>query len=98
MRGLPPRSTRTDRRFSSTTLCRSNVMKEVGNLPVGWIATCGPWGLLLVSLGDSAFVPLPQGVDALLITQVIAAPSTAWLAASMAVFGSVAGSLILYGA
>lgn len=72
-------------------------MKEFGNWLVGSIATLGPWGLLLVSFGDSAFVPIPQGVDALLITQVIAAPSTAWLAASIAVFGSVAGSLILYG-
>ena len=73
-------------------------MKEFGNWLVGSMATLGPWGLLLVAFGDSAFVPLPQGVDALLITQVIAAPSTAWLAASIAVFGSVAGSLILYGA
>jgi membrane protein YqaA with SNARE-associated domain len=72
-------------------------MKEFGNWLVGSIATLGPWGLLLVSFGDSAFVPIPQGVDALLITQVIAAPSTAWLAASIAVFGSVVGSLILYG-
>jgi membrane protein YqaA with SNARE-associated domain len=71
-------------------------MKEFGNWLVGSIATLGPWGLLLVAFGDSAFVPIPQGVDALLITQVIAAPSTAWLAASIAVFGSVAGSLILY--
>ena len=71
-------------------------MKEFGNWLVGSIATLGPWGLLLVAFGDSAFVPLPQGVDALLITQVIAAPSTAWLAASIAVFGSVVGSLILY--
>lgn len=71
-------------------------MKEFGNWLVGSIATLGPWGLLLVSFGDSAFVPIPQGVDALLITQVIAAPSTAWLAAGIAVFGSVTGSLILY--
>ena len=71
-------------------------MKEFGNWLVGSIATLGPWGLLLVSFGDSAFVPIPQGVDALLITQVIAAPSTAWLAAGIAVFGSVVGSLILY--
>jgi membrane protein YqaA with SNARE-associated domain len=71
-------------------------MKEFGNWLVGSIATLGPWGLLFVAFGDSAFVPIPQGVDALLITQVIAAPATAWLAASIAVFGSVVGSLILY--
>ncbi len=71
-------------------------MKEFGQWLTGIVTTLGPWGLLLVAFGDSAFIPMPQGVDALLIAQVIAFPSTAWLAASLAVIGSVAGSLILY--
>ena len=50
----------------------------------------------MVALGDSAFVPLPQGVDALLIAQSVAAPSTAYFAAALAVVGSLIGSLILY--
>lgn len=71
-------------------------MKEFGKWLAGSVATLGPWGLLLVAFGDSAFIPMPQGVDALLITTAIAAPSTAWFAAALAVIGSVAGSLILY--
>ncbi len=72
-------------------------MKRIQEWLAGVAATLGPWGIFLVALGDSAFVPLPQGVDALLITQAIAAPSTAYLAAGLAVAGSLLGSLILYG-
>lgn len=57
----------------------------------------GPFGAFLIAFGDSAFVPLPQGVDALLITQALASPEKALLAAALAVLGSVLGSLILYG-
>ena len=71
-------------------------MKQFGQWLAGSVATLGPWGLFLVALGDSAFIPLPQGVDALLIAQSIAAPSTAWLAAALAVAGSLIGSLMLY--
>ena len=72
-------------------------MKELGAWLVGSVTTLGPWGLFLVALGDSAFIPLPQGVDALLIAQTIAAPDTAWFAAALAVAGSLIGSLMLYG-
>ncbi len=71
-------------------------MKKFGQWLAGSVATLGPWGLFLVALGDSAFIPLPQGVDALLIAQAIAAPATAWLAAAAAVIGSLIGSLALY--
>jgi len=71
-------------------------MKAIGKWLAESGAALGPWGLFLIALGDSAFVPLPQGVDALLIAQSIAAPSTAYLAAALAVVGSVAGSYILY--
>lgn len=71
-------------------------MKEFGQWLAKSGAALGPWGLFLIALGDSAFIPLPQGVDALLIAQSIAAPSSAYLAAALAVVGSVAGSYILY--
>jgi membrane protein YqaA with SNARE-associated domain len=61
-----------------------------------WAVTLGPWGIFLVSLSDSALIPMPQGVDALLIAQSIASPSSAYLAAALAVLGSLLGSLILY--
>ncbi len=70
-------------------------MKQIG----AWLAQTaawGPWGAFLIAFGDSAFVPLPQGVDALLIAHAIASPSTAYLAAACAVAGSLLGSLILY--
>jgi membrane protein YqaA with SNARE-associated domain len=71
-------------------------MKRFGLWLVQSVSTLGPWGIFLVSLADSAFIPLPQGVDALLIAQAIAAPPTAWIAAAMAVAGSLIGSLVLY--
>jgi len=61
-----------------------------------WATALGPWGIFLVSLGDSALIPMPQGVDALLIAQSVAAPSSAYLTAALAVLGSLLGSLILY--
>lgn len=61
-----------------------------------WATALGPWGIFLISLSDSALIPMPQGVDALLIAQSIAAPETAYFAATLAILGSLLGSLILY--
>lgn len=71
-------------------------MKQLGSWLVRSVSSLGPWGIFVVSFADSALIPLPQGVDALLITQAIAVPSTAYFAAALAVLGSLAGSLILY--
>jgi membrane protein YqaA with SNARE-associated domain len=59
----------------------------------------GPIGILLVSLLDSFVVPLPAGVDFLVLT--VAAndsthPERAYLAALMAVVGSTFGNLALF--
>ena len=56
----------------------------------------GPFGVFLISLLDSVAVPMPQGVDALIIAQAIAAPETAYWGAALAVAGSALGSLILF--
>ena len=72
-------------------------MKKLGSWLVQSVSALGPWGIFLVALADSAFIPLPQGVDALLIAQSIAQPSTAYAAAALAVLGSLIGSLVLYG-
>ena len=61
-----------------------------------WLTTLGPYGLLLLSFLDSAMIPMPQGVDALLIAQAIAEPSNAYIGAGLAALGSLAGSLVLY--
>ena len=61
-----------------------------------WLTALGPLGVFLISLMDSVAVPMPQGVDALLIAQAIAAPETAYRGAALAVVGSALGSLILF--
>ncbi len=72
------------------------MIERVGLWFSQYAAAFGPWGIFLVALGDSAFVPLPQGVDALIVAQTIAAPDTAYLAAALGVLGSGLGSYILY--
>ncbi len=57
----------------------------------------GPSGLFVLALLDSAGVPLPGGVDALLLTISVVHPSAAWEAAIAAVLGSTLGSWGLYG-
>jgi len=60
------------------------------------VESLGPAGLFAVALADSAFIPLPQGVDALLIALAIADPGAAYPGAALAIVGSVLGSLVLY--
>jgi membrane protein YqaA with SNARE-associated domain len=52
--------------------------------------------LLLLAVLDSAGIPVVGGVDALLIAIATTKPSQAYLAAALAVAGSLAGSLILF--
>ncbi len=71
-------------------------MRQIGEWLAASAAVLGPGGIFLVALADNAFIPLPQGVDALLVAQAIAAPSTVYLAAGLGVVGSLIGSVILY--
>lgn len=50
----------------------------------------------MLALIDSAGIPLPFGVDFLLIAVAVANPATAYLSASLATVGSVLGCLILF--
>jgi membrane protein YqaA with SNARE-associated domain len=59
---------------------------------MGW----GPSGVLVLSIFDSAGVPVVGGVDALLIALATNVPEQAYLAALFAIVGSLAGSLILF--
>ena len=52
--------------------------------------------MLLLAALDSAGVPLPAAVDALLVTTAIMDPSAAYISALFAVIGSVIGSLFLF--
>jgi membrane protein YqaA with SNARE-associated domain len=56
----------------------------------------GPAGLFLLAAVDSAGVPIPGGVDALVVLLAVTNPGTAYFAAFMAVIGSVSGNYILY--
>ena len=56
----------------------------------------GPVGVLLLGLADSAGVPLPAVMDALLILVAVQSPQRAYLTALMAVLGSTAGNVGLF--
>lgn len=56
----------------------------------------GPLGVFAVATLDSAGIPLPMGVDALLVTVAILSPPQAYLGALLATAGSAAGNTLLY--
>jgi membrane protein YqaA with SNARE-associated domain len=56
----------------------------------------GPTGAFLVALIDSAGVPLPGGVDALIVLTAVTNPELAYLTAALSILGSVLGSMILF--
>lgn len=60
------------------------------------IVALGPPGLLFLAAIDSAGVPVPGGVDALLIVLSAHSPAQAFLCAMLATIGSCAGSMFLY--
>ncbi|HLJ49757.1 MAG TPA: VTT domain-containing protein [Bryobacteraceae bacterium] len=65
----------------------------------GFLATIyawGPLGVLVISIFDSAGIPMVSGVDALIVLVAIKNPAGANSAAAMAILGSLAGSLTLF--
>ena len=63
----------------------------------GFMMLLGPWGILLAGVVDSAGVPLPCAVDALLVTYAYKNPGQAWLFVVFSVVGSMIGCMVLYG-
>ena len=61
-----------------------------------FLVSNGYWGLLLLAFLDSAGVPLPSGMDALLMLVAAKTPERAWWGAAVAVFGSVVGNVFLF--
>ena len=61
-----------------------------------YLITFGAFGLFVVALLDSTFVPLPSSVDALMLLLSTTYPSWMLLYALMATSGSALGCLILY--
>ena len=60
------------------------------------LITFGPFGLFVVALLDSSFVPLPSSADALMLLLTTAHPRWMLLYAAVATAGSATGCLILY--
>jgi membrane protein YqaA with SNARE-associated domain len=71
----------------------SSAWGRFAELLISW----GPQGLLLLAALDSAGLPVVGGVDALLIAIASNNPGQAYLAAALAVVGSLGGSLVLFG-
>lgn len=71
------------------------VTKALGRL-TEYLITYGAFGLFVVALLDSTFVPLPSSADALMIVLSTAHPSWMLLYAFMATAGSAVGCWILY--
>ena len=61
-----------------------------------YLITFGAFGLFVVALLDSTFVPLPSSVDALMLLLSTTKPNWMLLYAFMATSGSALGCLILY--
>jgi membrane protein DedA with SNARE-associated domain len=62
----------------------------------GTLQAWGPFGVLLLAALDSAGIPLPGGVDALIVLVAINSPAQAFLTATLAVAGSLAGCMFLF--
>src|SRR5688572_7535548 len=63
---------------------------------IATLISWGPAGVLMLAAMDSAGVPLPGGVDALLLVVAARRPDLAWLAAGAAIIGSIIGTWLLY--
>ena len=63
---------------------------------VAALITFGPWGALLLGFIDSLGIPVPAGMDVLLVTEAVKAPQRAYFTAFMAVLGTAGGSLTLF--
>jgi membrane protein YqaA with SNARE-associated domain len=62
----------------------------------GYLVSFGPFGLLAIAFLDSLFIPLPGGVDAVLLLLAAARPSWMLIYVAAATIGSTAGCVGLY--
>jgi membrane protein DedA with SNARE-associated domain len=60
------------------------------------LTSWGPLGLFFLAVLDSAGVPIPAAVDALLVATAALNPSSAYLAAGLAIVGSSLGCMLLF--
>ena len=67
-------------------------MKQMRDILVGF----GPWGIFLVAIIDGMGVPIPAGVDVLLLVLTAANPEQAYFIATLTLIGSIIGGMFLY--
>jgi len=60
------------------------------------LSAWGPWGIFLLAVLDSAGIPLPAAVDALLLVIAATDRKAAYFAATLASIGSAVGSMVLF--
>ena len=61
-----------------------------------WLLSFGPFGLLAIAFLDSVLVPIPGGVDAMLLLLAASRPSWVLIYVAAATIGSTAGCVGLY--
>ncbi|HJZ82852.1 MAG TPA: VTT domain-containing protein [Pyrinomonadaceae bacterium] len=61
-----------------------------------WLISFGPFGLLAIAFLDSVLVPIPGGVDAMLMVLATARPSWMLIYVASAIIGSTVGCVVLY--
>jgi membrane protein YqaA with SNARE-associated domain len=61
-----------------------------------WLLSFGPFGLLAIAFLDSVLIPMPGGVDAMLLLLAASRPSWMLIYVATAIVGSTAGSVGLY--
>ncbi len=69
-----------------------NLIRAIGYTLLSW----GPWGILLLAILDSAGIPIPEGVDALIVVMGTMDSRAGYWSAALAVAGSLAGSIFLF--
>src|SRR5450755_4637105 len=63
---------------------------------VNFLSALGPFGVFLLAFVDGVGVPLPGGVDFLLVLLSARNPSQAYLMATVTILGSLGGGLVLF--
>ena len=71
-------------------------MKRVLTGMVNFLAALGPFGVFLLALVDGVGVPIPGGVDVLLVVLAARNPEQAWLLATVTIIGSLLGGMALF--
>lgn len=80
------------------TQLKSLIHKVTGGLGKfsHWLLSFGPFGLFAIAFLDSVLVPIPGGVDAMLLLLAAARPSWMLIYVAAATIGSTAGCIGLY--